>query len=137
MAKKKKRKEEKAEQSGYIVELKGIALVLIAIIGLCPFGPVANFIKGFSCFLFGTLWALFLLFLGGIGLYTMIKRKIPKILNGKTIGIFIIFIGILTLLHMNYIEANKLNPDKFNILNDGLTVLKTTVDNVMKSINNT
>ena len=136
MAKKKKRKEENTEQSGYIVELKGILLVLISIIGLCPFGPVAQFIKGFSCFLFGTLWALFLVVLCGIGIYTMIKRKIPKILTGKTIGLFIIVIGVLTLLHINYIESNDINPDKFNILNDGITVLKTTIDNVVKGINN-
>ena len=136
MAKKKKRKEESTEQSGYIVELKGILLVLISIIGLCPFGPVAQFIKGFSCFLFGTLWALFLVVLCGIGIYTMIKRKTPKILTGKTIGLFIIIIGVLTLLHINYIESNDINPDKFNILNDGVTVLKTTIDNVVKGINN-
>lgn len=135
MAKKKKRNEEKTEQSGYIVELKGILLVLIAIVGLCPFGVVAEFIKGFSCFLFGTLWAPFLVFIGGIGLYTIVKRKFPKILTGKTIGIFIILIGILTLLHINYISANEINPDKFNILKDGITVVKTTVDNVLKSIN--
>ena len=136
MAKKKKRKEENTEQSGYIVELKGILLVLIAIIGLCPFGVVAKFIKGFSCFLFGTLWALFLVVLGVIGIYTIVKRKIPKILTGKTIGLFIILIGVLTLLHINYIESNEINPDKFNMLNDGITVLKTTIDNVMKGLNN-
>ena len=45
MAKKKKRKEEEVEPVGYIVELKGIFLVLIAIVGLCPFGMVADFIK--------------------------------------------------------------------------------------------
>ena len=136
MAKKKKRKEENTEQSGYIVELKGILLVLISIIGLCPFGPVAQFIKGFSCFLFGTLWALFLVVLCVVGIYTMIKRKTPKILTGKTIGLFVIIIGVLTLLHINYIESNDIDPDKFNILNDGVTVLKTTIDNVVKSINN-
>ena len=135
MAKKKKRKEENVEPKGYIIELKGILLLLIAIIGLCPFGPVADFIKGFSCFLFGALWALFLVFLGGIGIYTIIKRKIPKLLNGKTIGIFVILIGILTLLHMSYIDEDTMNPDKFNLLKDGVTVLKTTVDNVMAYIN--
>ena len=134
MAKKKKRKEENVEPSGYIVELKGIFLVLIAIIGLCPFGVVADFIKGFSCFLVGTLWGLLLVTIGAIGLYTIIKRKIPKILTGKTIGIFIILIGVLTLLHINYIEANEINPDKFNILNDGMSVIKSTVDNIMKGI---
>ena len=134
MAKKKKRKEENVEQSGYIIELKGILLVLIAIIGLCPFGPVADFIKGFSCFLVGTLWGPLLLGVGCIGLYTIVKRKIPKILTGKTIGLFIILIGILTLLHMDYVEVNKINPDSFNILNDSITILKSTLDNIMRSI---
>ena len=131
MAKKKKRKEENVEPKGYIVELKGILIVLIAIIGLCPFGVVAEFIKGFSCFLFGALWALFLVFLGGIGIYTIVKRKIPKILNGKTIGIFVILIGVLTLLHMSYIDTETMDPNKFNILDDGITVVKNTIDNVM------
>jgi len=135
MAKKKKRKDENVEPKGYVIELKGILLVLIAIIGLCPFGPVANFIKGFSCFLFGALWALFLVIIGVIGVYIIIKRKIPKIVNGKTIGIFVILIGVLTLLHMSYIDKDIMDPNKFLILKDGLTVLKTTVDNVMKYIN--
>ena len=131
MAKKKKRKEENKESSSYIVELKGIALLLIAIIGLCPFGPVASFIKGFSCFLFGTLWAVFLVFLGAIGIFTIVKRKIPKILSGKTIGLFIIIIGILSLLHVNYINNEDINPNKFDILKDGVNVIKITIDNVM------
>ena len=135
MAKKKKRKEENTEQSGYIIELKGILLVLISIIGLCPFGVVAEFIKGFSCFLCGTLWAPFLVVIGIIGFYTIIKRKIPKILTGKTIGIFLIIIGILTLLHINYIDANEIDPNNFNIMKDGINVLKSTVDNVIKGIN--
>ncbi len=134
MAKKKKRKEENTEQSGYIIELKGIALVLIAIIGLCPFGPVADFIKGFSCFLFGSLWALFLIFIGIIGSYIIVRRKMPKLLNGKTVGLFVIAVGILTLLHSTYISAEGINPNKFNILKDGVLVLKTTIDNVLKSI---
>ena len=135
MAKKKKRKEENTEPSGYVIELKGILLVLIAIIGLCPFGPVADFIKGFSSFLFGALWAIFLVYIGGIGIYTMIKRKSPKILTGKTIGIFVILIGILTFLHISYIDETIMDPNKFNILKDGFEVIKTTVSNVMKYIN--
>ena len=131
MAKKKKRKEENKENSGYIVELKGIALVLISIIGLCPFGLVADFIKGFSCFLFGTLWAVFLVFLGVVGVVTIIRRKIPKVLSGKTIGLFIIIIGVLTLLHVNYINVSGVNPDKFDILKDGVKIVKLTIDNVM------
>ena len=131
MAKKKKRKEEDQESSGYIVELKGIALVLISIIGLCPFGVVADFIKGFSCFLFGSLWAVFLIFVGVFGMYTIIRRKMPKILSGKTIGLFVIIIGLLALLHVNYINKADVNPDKFKILDDGFEIVKITIDNVM------
>ena len=134
MAKKKKRKEENVEPKGYVIELKGILLVLISIIGLCPFGPVADFIKGFSCFLVGTLWAPFLLGVGCIGIYTIIKRKIPKIITGKTIGIFIILIGVLTLLHMKYIKTDQIDPNNFNILSDSINVLKLTLDNIMKGI---
>lgn len=136
MAKKKKRKDENKEQSGYVVELKGILLVLIAIIGLCPFGIVANFIKGFSCFLFGTLWALFLVFIGIIGFYIIVKRKYPKLLTGKTIGIIVILIGILTLLHINYIKADGVDPNNFKFMDDTMKIFKSTTDNVMKSIKN-
>lgn len=131
MAKKKKRKEENQESSSYIVELKGIALVLISIIGLCPFGIVADFIKGFSCFLFGSLWAVFLIFIGVFGMYTIIKRKMPKILSGKTVGLFVIIIGVLALLHVNYINKTDVNPNKFKLLEDGTEVVKITIDNVM------
>jgi len=131
MAKKKKRKDENKESSGYVVELKGIGLLLISIIGLCPFGVVADFIKGFSCFLFGTLWALFLVFIGAVGIMTIIKRKIPKIFSGKSIGLFVIVIGILALLHVNYVNKESINPDKFQILKDGANVVKLTIDNVM------
>lgn len=136
MAKKKKRKDENKEQSGYVVELKGILLVLIAIIGLCPFGIVANFIKGFSCFLFGTLWALFLVFIGIIGFYIIVKRKYPKLLTGKTVGIIVILIGILTLLHINYIKADGVDPNNFKFMDDTMKIFKSTTDNVMKSIKN-
>ncbi len=136
MTKKKKRKDENKEQSGYVVELKGIFLLLVAIIGLCPFGIVANFIKGFSCFLFGTLWAVFLVFIGVIGCYIIVKRKYPKILTGKTVGIFVILVGILTLLHISYInnEQLKIDPNNFKFIDDSIKVIKETTDNVMKSI---
>ena len=53
MAKKKSRKVEK-QSKPYYIELKGILLILIAIIGCCPFGIASNVIKGFSAFLFGS-----------------------------------------------------------------------------------
>ena len=134
MAKNKKRKDENVEPKGYIIELKGILLVLVAIIGLCPFGIVAEFIKGFSCFLFGTLWALFLVVLGICGFYTIITRKFPKILSAKTVGIFVILIGVLALLHLPYVKAKGIDANNFNITENGISVLESTVNNVMSYI---
>ena len=134
MAKKKKRKEENKEQSGVLIELKGFVLLLLSVIGLCPFGVVSSFIKGFACFLVGSLWAFFLLAVAAFGIYTMIKREFPQIFSGKSIGIILLLIGILVLLHSHYISANKINPDNFDIIGDGGKVISTTIDQILKSI---
>ena len=134
MTKKKKRNEEEIEPSGWVVELKGILLLILAIIGLCPFGIVAKLIKGFSCFLFGTLWAPFLVFIGAIGVYTIIKRKYPKVFSAKTVGIMIILLGLLSILHMNYI-TDDMDPNRFDLFGDGFKVCETTVKNILDYIN--
>ena len=131
---KKKKRDEELEPSEFVIQLEGILLFIIAVIGLCPFGIVAKIIKGFSCFLFGSLWAVFLLYIGIIGVYTMIKRKYPKLFNGKTIGIIIVLIGILSILHVRYI-TDDIDPNKFKFLDDGMNICKTTVDNVFKYLN--
>ena len=135
MAKKKKRKEENKEESGVIIELKGFGLFLLAVIGLCPFGIVSSFIKGFACFLVGSLWAFLLLAVAVLGIYTMIKRDFPQIFSGKTIGIILLLVGVLVLLHSHYISANKINPDNFDIVKDGGKVIKSTIDQILSSVN--
>ena len=134
MSKKKKRNEEELEPSEFVMQLKGILLLIIAVIGLCPFGIVAKLIKGFSCFLFGSLWAIFLLYIGCIGVYTTIKRKYPKLFSGKTIGIVVILLGLLSILHMRYI-TDDMDPNRFNLFNDGFKVCEKTVSNILNYIN--
>ena len=136
MAKKKKRKDENTEENGVIVELKGFVLFLLAVIGLCPFGIVSSFIKGFACFLVGSLWAFLLLAVAVLGIYTMIKREFPQIFSGKSIGIILFLIGILVLLHSHYISANKINPNNFSLFGDGGKVIKSTIDQILSSVNN-
>ncbi len=103
MAKKKERKEEKKD-IGSRIELIGIFLVLIAIIGCCNFKPLSDFINGFSGFLVGVLWAVFLIFIGIIGSYMIVTRKTPKLISVKLLGLYIIFISILCLMHRGYID---------------------------------
>ena len=135
MAKKKKRKEENTEENGVLVELKGFILFLLAVIGLCPFGIVSSFIKGFACFLVGSLWAFLLLAVAVLGIYTMIKRDFPQIFSGKSIGIILLLVGVLVLLHSHYIDANKIDPNNFAIFKDGGKVISSTVDQILKSVN--
>ena len=136
MAKKKKRKDVKPTKD-YVVELKGIGLVLAAIVGCCPFGIVANIIKGFASFLTGTWWAIFLVLIGICGIYMIIKRKVPEFFTAKLVGFYIMFIAILILSHVGYIKtlaSDTLDVDHFKILENGVTVVQETVSNMMSFI---
>ena len=96
MAKKKKRKEPEKKNKDYVIELKGIMLLLIAIIGCCPFGIVADIIKGFSSFLVGVWWAFLLVLVGITGIFMIIKRKVPNFFTAiLTTSRLVIFIGLL------------------------------------------
>ena len=135
MAKKKKRKDSNKKNTGYKIELKGIFLLLFAIIGCCPFGIVADIIKGFSSFLVGVWWALFLVFVGICGIYMIVKRETPDFLSGKYIGLYIIVFSVLALTHSGYIKSlDKIDVNNFKILDNGMTVVKNTVDNMLQFV---
>lgn len=125
MAKKKKRKETKKKDTGYKVELIGLLLILIAIIGFIPnTGPVGEFISDFSVFLVGTWYNLLLAALMVVGVYMMIKREKPDFFTSKLIGLYIFIIGILVFSHVKYLENTKLK---------GLEIITETVNNFMSS----
>ena len=112
MAKKKVRKEVKKDNKAYI-EIYGILLILVAIIGCCRFGLLANIIDGFAGFLVGVLWAVLLVIVGVIGGYMIVKRQKPDLLTTKLIGLYIIILGVLCFFHLGYIK---------NLTADGTTV---------------
>lgn len=101
MAKRKKRKDTKNKSVS--VELIGLILMLISIIGF-GFGHVGNFIKMFTMFLFGTYYIVLILFVLLIGTYMLFKRKMPKFFNNKLIGFYIVMIVILTCAHFGYLD---------------------------------
>ncbi len=112
MTKKKVRKEEKKENNARS-EIYGILLILVAIIGCCRFGLLADIIDGFAGFLVGVLWAILLVIVGVIGGYMIVKRQKPDLLTSKLIGLYIIILGILCFFHLGYIK---------NLANDGMNV---------------
>ena len=122
MAKKKKRKEEKKSSSNYQVELVGIFLILIAIIGICVFGIVGNFIRCFSGFLVGEFYNALLAGIAIIGIYMMVKRQKPNFYTSNLIGLYIFALSILIIYHINYVE-------EFNLI--GIEIIKETINNLM------
>ncbi len=123
MAKKKKSKNSKNTAS-YSVELTGLALILIGIIGF-GFGPVGTLFKKFALFLGGTYWFVLLILLLYIGLYMLLKRELPSFTSPKLIGLYIILIVILSAAH-------------FEILSQELEVKEiflTTHDNYIARMN--
>lgn len=125
MAKKKTRKAKAKQKPSYSVELEGIGLILIAIIGCCPFGVVADIIKGFAAFIVGVWYVPLLIVVGVTGGYMIVKRQMPDFLTSRLIGLYILVLGILILSHIGYIEMlSKHGIENFD-------VIKETINNLM------
>ncbi|MCM1052381.1 MAG: DNA translocase FtsK [Ruminococcus sp.] len=113
MAKKKKTKASEKESFEYSVELTGLILILIGLIGF-GFGPVGSYIKKFAMFLVGGwAWIFLLIFLLVLGSYMLFKRKLPKFLSQRLIGLYVIIIIILVASHFGFIRECKNAGDIF------------------------
>ena len=130
MAKRKSRKQKK-QQPSYSIELKGIALILIMVIGCCPFGVTADIIKGFAGFIAGGWYILPLVATGAAGIYMMVKREKPDFLTSRLVGLYILVLGILILSHTEYIK--QLGNQSIAAWD----IITATIDNLMAFVNHT
>lgn len=121
MAKKKKTKEN--NNSSYNVELTGLILVLIGIIGF-GFGFIGSLLKMFAIFLAGTWWIIILISLIVLGVYMLYKRKMPKFSSPKLIGLYIFFIILLVASHFEFLSITQ-NPKE---------IIMETYNNFMERI---
>ncbi|WP_226034890.1 FtsK/SpoIIIE family DNA translocase [Aquibacillus saliphilus] len=120
MAKKRKRKSKKKQnqlKKQVKYELFGILFIFLAVFGsgasAISDGAIPAGLENIFRFTFGIWYFIASLFLLGIGLYLMIKRKIPFLLHKKLIGLYLIFLGILLFTHIQSFESiitNSLNP---------------------------
>ena len=113
MAKRKKSKES-SNSFSYSIELTGIILLLIGIIGM-GFGPIGKFVKEFAIFLAGEFYFIVLIFLMILGIHMLFKRKMPKFFSPKLIGIYLIIIIVLTLAHLNFLKQTNNFKDMMSI----------------------
>lgn len=105
MAKRKKSKESKSSPT-YSVELTGLILILIGIIGT-GFGIIGNFIKQFMMFLAGEFWFVILFGVLILGISMLFKRKLPKFFSSRLIGVYILFAIILVLGHFELLKKTN------------------------------
>ena len=101
MAKRKKRKQSNSSSFKFSVEIVGLILILIGVIGLGVFGPVGNIIKEFAIFLFGSYYNALIVLVLILGSYMLFKRKLPNFFNSRLVGLYLVFIVILTFAHIN------------------------------------
>ena len=124
MAKKKKTSASETSSFPYSVELTGLILILIGLIGF-GFGPVGAFIKQFAMFLVGGwAWIFLLIFVLGLGIYMLCKRKLPKFLSQRLIGLYVLIIVLLVASHFGFIANCKNAGDIF----------QTTIDQYMERV---
>lgn len=105
MAKKKQKKEK--EKFEYSEEILGVLIVLICVIGILGYGRAGNFFRSFAVFLTGICYAPFLIILLILGLYLIVKRKMPNLLTTKFIGSYMISLTLLVYCHREYIKLNS------------------------------
>ncbi len=124
MAKKKKTKAQEKENFEYSVELTGLILILIGIIGF-GFGLVGALIKKFAMFLVGGwAWIFLLISVLILGSYMLFKRRLPKFLSQRLIGLYVIMLTILMASHFGFVANCKNATDIF----------QTTIDQYMERI---
>ncbi len=124
MAKKKKtsKKDEKKEFN-YSVELIGLLLIVIGIVGV-GFGIVGAMVKQFAMFLVGEFWWAILALLLFMGFYMLIKRKLPSFFSSKLVGLYIFILVVLVMAHAGFIK----NYAPKDIINQTITNYNSRID---------
>ena len=133
MSKNKKRsstKKDKNDNNSLLIDLKGIGLILITIIGCLPFGKVAELIRGFAAFLVGDWWAVLLILVGICGVYMIATRKKPTFFTSKLMGLYIIILAVLALSHLNFLKQYE----TFSLGKDTVKVIEETISNVVEFV---
>lgn len=117
MGKRKKKKEEK-KRFEYSVELYGIVLILIGILGICGYGPCGKLICAFFAFLFGSIYLAPLVLIIIMGVYLIFNKHYPDFFSSKVLGLSLAIIGFLMLLHTDYVmtldDSTKVLNETFN-----------------------
>ena len=128
MAKRKTRKTQKKKDLTFLNTLYGVALVLIAILGIGKYGPAGRFFASFALFLVGNLYFFLLIAILIIGILMIIDSKNTNFMSSKMIGIYLFTIGLLVLMHQTYVLEN-IKTDK--IITETIEYLREGAEKIM------
>ncbi len=109
MAKNKRKRTTKKTDSEFTLQLYGVALVIVSILGIGKYGPVGRLITSFGLFLTGSIYMVFLLALFVVGGYLLIKREWPDFFSTKLLGLYVFTIGLLIIMHREFVYQNNSN----------------------------
>ena len=123
---KRKRKRQKKQQPEIAIELYAVLLIIIAILGIGKLGPAGRFIASFGLFMTGSIYMVFIFSLFIIGVYALIKREWPDFFSTKMFGIYLLVIGVLTLMHWEFVSLNNENAS---------LIFSETMDQLVKGFN--
>ncbi len=114
------------------VQVTGIILILIGVIGFGVFGPVGRYIKTFGVFLFGRFFIIFDVLVLLLGLYMLFKKKLPNFVDMKLVGAYLVIFSFVTIMHMDLITPGMSYSGTFAVFRENF--LNTISDSLFNNI---
>jgi len=129
MAKKKKRKIEKETEikNSYTIEILGVLLIFVIVIGIWEKGAIGEIISKFAKYLAGSWSVVFLVLLSFIGLYMIVHRHKPKLIGMRIFGLYIALLGALMFAHSKMVIVNAESMSE---------TIKETINTFIQSMDN-
>lgn len=129
MSKKKKRKIEKETEikNSYTIEILGVLLIFVIVIGIWEKGAIGEIISKFAKYLAGSWSVVFLVLLSFIGLYMIVHRHKPKLMGMRIFGLYIALLGSLMFAHSKMVIVNAESMSE---------TIKETINTFIQSMDN-
>ncbi|AVV06753.1 DNA translocase FtsK [Listeria monocytogenes] len=104
--KKSSTRSKKKQSASFRLEITGVILIAIGVIGLLQLGFVGRGFFALAEMLVGLLSYVLLAGSVILGGYMVIRRKMPHLFSKRLVGIYLIVLGFLTYIHMYFIIHN-------------------------------
>ncbi|EJX6921977.1 DNA translocase FtsK [Listeria monocytogenes] len=104
--KKSSTRSKKKQSASFRLEITGVILIAIGVIGLLQLGFVGRVFFALAEMFVGLLSYVLLAGSVILGGYMVIRRKMPHLFSKRLVGIYLIVLGFLTYIHMYFIIHN-------------------------------